>query len=62
MQSSNVPEINSKILVLDLIRHEKYFPVLPEFETTSASVERVNSKELVSKVSCSIPAASYAQR
>ena len=27
---------------------------------TNASVERVNSKELVSKVPCSIPAASYA--
>ena len=29
---------------------------------TSASVERVYSKEHVPKVSCSIPAASYAQR
>ena len=29
---------------------------------TSASVERVYSKERVPKVSCSIPAASYAQR
>ena len=28
----------------------------------SASVERVNSKERVPKVPCSIPAASYAQR
>ena len=29
---------------------------------TSASAERVNSKERVPQVSCSIPAASYAQR
>ena len=29
---------------------------------TSASVERVNSKERVPKVSCSIPATSYPQR
>ena len=29
---------------------------------TSASVERVNSKERVPKVPCSIPAASYAQK
>ena len=29
---------------------------------TSASVERVNSKERVPKVPCSTPAASYAQR
>ena len=29
---------------------------------TNASVERVYSKELVPEVSCSIPAASYAQR
>ena len=33
----------------------KHFP-------TSASAERVNSKERVTKVPCSIPAASYAQR
>ena len=29
---------------------------------TSANVERVNSKERVPKVPCSIPAANYAQR
>ena len=29
---------------------------------TSASVERVNSKERVPKIPCSIPAASYARR
>ena len=29
---------------------------------TSASVERVNTKERIPKVPCSIPAASYAQR
>ena len=29
---------------------------------TSASVEKVNSKEFVSKVPCSIPAVNYAQR
>ena len=29
---------------------------------TSASVEKVNSKERVPKIPCSIPAASYAQR
>ena len=31
-------------------------------KTTSASVERVNPKERVPKVPCSIPAGSYAQR
>ena len=39
--------------------------VLTIFRTTaatSAGVERVNSKEVVPKVSCSIPAAGYAQR
>ena len=39
--------------------------VLSKFLTitaTSASIEKVNSKELVPKVPCSIPAASYAQR
>ena len=50
------------------MRHEKHFPVLPEFKRspnnirTCASVERVNSKESVPNVACSIRAASYAER
>ena len=36
--------------------------ILQTAGAASASLERVNSKECVPKVSCSIPAASYAQR
>ena len=35
--------------------------ILLATSATSASVERVNSKELVPNVTCSIPAASYAE-
>ena len=59
---------NINLLVIFNKRRE-IFPsvtqVLSIFLTTaatSASVERVNSKERVPKISCSIPAASYAQR
>ena len=36
--------------------------ISPTTAATSASAERVNSKERVPQVSCSIPAASYTQR
>ena len=59
---------NINLLVIFNKRRE-IFPsvtqVLSIFLTTaatSASVERVNSKERVPKIPCSIPAASYAQR
>ena len=55
-----------------LVRFNKTREILPSvtgflsiFPTTAAaiaSVERVTSKERVTKVPCSIPAASYAQR
>ena len=52
-----------------LIRFIRTFPnysrvlsILQTTTATSASVERVNSKERLLKVPCSIPAASYAQR
>ena len=35
---------------------------LPTTTATRASIEKVNSKELVTKVLCLIPAASYEQR
>ena len=35
--------------------------ILQTTATTSASVERVNSKELIPNVPCSIPAASYVE-
>ena len=35
--------------------------ILPTAAATSASVERVNSKESVPKVPCSIPGANYAE-
>ena len=57
---------------LDLVRFnetQEIFPsvarglsILLTTATTSASVERVNSKERVPKIPCSILAAGYAQR
>ena len=65
-ESLNIANIN---LLVRLNKTREIFPsvtrVLSIFLTTtasSASVERVNYKESVSKVLCSIPAASYAQR
>ena len=65
-ESLKVTNIN---LLVRFNKTRKIFPsvtrVLSIFLTTaatSASVERVNSKERVPKIPCSIPAASYAQR
>ena len=65
-ESLNITNINL------LVRYDKtreLFPsvtrILSIFLTTaatSASAEKVNSKERVTKVPCAIPAASYAQR
>ena len=65
-ESLNIKNIN---LLVRINKKREIFPsvtrVLSIFLTTaatSASVERVNSKERVPKVSCSIPATSYPQR
>ena len=65
-ESLNITNIN---LLVRFNKTREIFPsvtrVLSIFLTTaatSASVERVNSKERVPKVSCSIPATSYPQR
>ena len=65
-ESLNIANIN---LLVRFNKAREIFPsvtrVLSIFLTTAAtssSVERVNSKECVPKVSSSIPAASYAQR
>ena len=65
-ESFNIININ---LLVRFNKKGEIFPsvtrVLSIFLTTaatSASVEKVNSKERVPKVSCLIPAASYAQR
>ena len=65
-ESLNITNIN---LLVRFDKTREIFPsvtrVLSIFLTTaatSASVERVNSKEHVTKVSCSIPGASYATR
>ena len=65
-ESLNITNIN---LLVRFNKTREIFPsvtrVLSIFLTTaatSASIERVNSKERVPKVSCSIPAVSYAQR
>ena len=65
-ESLNITKIN---LLVRFNKTRKIFPsvtrVLSIFLTTaatSASVERVNSKERVPKFPCSIPAASYAWR
>ena len=65
-ESLNIANINL------LVRFNKMREILPSVTrvlsillitaATSASVERVNSKERVPKIPCSIPAASYAQR
>ena len=59
----------ANVILIRFIKTQEIFPsvtrVLSIFLTataTSASVERVNFKERVPKVSCSIPAASYVQR
>ena len=65
-ESLNITNIN---LLVRFNKTREIFPsvtqVLNIFLTTtatSASVERVNSKERVPKVPCSIPAVNYAQR
>ena len=65
-ESLNITNIN---LLVRFNKTREIFPsvtrVLSIFLTTaatSASVERVNSKERLPKVSRSVPAASYAQR
>ena len=65
-ESLNIKNIN---LLVRINKKREIFPsvtrVLSIFLTTaatSASAERVNSKERVPKIPCSIPAASYAQR
>ena len=65
-ESLNITNIN---LLVRFNKTRDLFPsvtrVLSIFLTTaatSASAERVNSKERVSKVPCSIPTASFAQR
>ena len=65
-ESLNITNIN---LLVRFNKTREIFPsvtrvlsILLTTAATSASVERVYSKERVPKVSCSIPAASYAQR
>ena len=65
-ESLNIANINH------LVRFNKTREIFPSVTrvlsillttaVTSASAERVNSKERVAKVPCSIPVASYAQR
>ena len=64
-ESLNIANIN---ILIRFNKTREIFPsvtqvlsILPT-AATSASVERVNSKERVPKIPCSIPAASYAQR
>ena len=59
----------ANVILIRFIKTQEIFPsvtrVLSIFLTataTSASVERVNFKERVPKVPCSIPAPSYGQR
>ena len=65
-ESLNITNIN---LLVRFNKTREIFPsvtrvlsILLTTAATSASVERVNSKEHVSNVLCSIPAASYMQR
>ena len=65
-ESLNITNVN---LLVTFNKTREIFPTvnqvlntLPTTAVTSASVERVNSKERVPKVLFSIPAASYAQR
>ena len=64
-ESLNITNIN---LLVRFNKTREIFPsvtrvlsILLTTAATSASVERVNSKERVPKVPCSIPAASYVQ-
>ena len=59
---------NNVILKRPVNKTREIFPIvtrllsiLPTTAATSASVERVNYKECVPNVSCSIPAASYVE-
>ena len=65
-ESLNITNIN---LLVRFNKTREIFPsvtqvlsILLTTAATSASIERVNSKERVAKIPCSIPAASYAQR
>ena len=65
-ESLNITNIN---LLVRFNKTREIFPsvtrvlsILLTTAATSASVERVNSKERVAKVPCSIPTASYAHR
>ena len=65
-ESLNITNIN---LLVRFNKTREIFPsvtrvlsILLTTAATSASVERVNSKERVPKVSCSIPSVSYVQR
>ena len=65
-ESLNITNIN---LLYRFHETREIFPIVTRVlsillttAATSASVERVNSKERVPKVSCSIPAVSYVQR
>ena len=64
--SLNINNIN---LLVRFNKTREIFPsvtrvlsILLTTAATSANVERVNSKERVPKITCSIPAASYARR
>ena len=65
-ESLNIADIN---LLVRFNKTREIFPsvirvlrILLTTAATSASVESVNSKECVLKISCSIPAANYAQK
>ena len=65
-ESLNIADIN---LLVRFNKTREIFPsatrvlrILLTTAATSASVERVNSKERVLKISCSIPAANCAQK
>ena len=65
-ESLNITNIN---LLVRFNKTREIFPsvtrvlsILLTTAATSASVERVNSKEHAPKIPCSIPAVSYAQR
>ena len=65
-QSLNITNINL-LVIFNKIREifssvTRVFSIFLTTVATSASVEIVNYKERVPMVSCSIPAASYAQR
>ena len=65
-ESLNIANIN---LLIRFNKTREIFPsvtrvlrILLTTAATSASIERVDSKDRVQKIPCSIPAASYAQR